>query len=88
MPVLTDSCSMAKTDIKSKRFLYHVYIQQMQRNAACTFFCQDFFHLRWYTLSGSIRAMQCHGKAAELGSLFAGQIGSPGGQLTMLSLLH
>lgn len=88
MPVLADSCPMAKTDIKSEGFLYHVYIEQMQRNAVCTFFCQALFHLRWYALRGSIHAVQFHGKTGELGSLFAGQMGSPGGQLIMLSLLH
>lgn len=88
MPVLAGFCSMAKTDIKSKGFLCHVYIQQMQRNAVCTLFCQALFRLRWCALRGSIHAVQFHGEAGELGSLFAGQMGSPGGQLTMLSLLH
>lgn len=54
MHVLADSCSMAKTNIKSKRSLYHVYIQQMQRNAACTFFCQSL-----------LRKQSCHAVSWE-----------------------
>lgn len=42
MPVLADFCSMAKTDIKSKGFLYHVYTWQMQRNAVYTLFLPSF----------------------------------------------
>lgn len=88
MLVLADSGPMAKTDIKSKGFLNHIYIQQMQKIAVCTFFCQALFHLKWYALRESIHTGQFHGKAEELGSLFAGQMGSPGGRLTVLSLLH
>lgn len=46
MPVLADSGPMTKTDIKSKRFLNQSYVQQMQGNAVCFYFCQDVSHLR------------------------------------------